>query len=253
MGRVEGKIALITGGGSGLGRAFALRLAEEGARVIVTDLNVAGGEETVGLVESAGGKAAFRERNVTEEGDWESLMDWLMAEYSRLDILINNAGIILMRSIEDMTLEDFRRQNAVNIEGVFLGMKYGVGAMKKSGGGSIINMSSVAGITGSPMATGYCASKGAVRMMTKAVAKEMNAFKTGIRVNSVHPALIDTPMAASINEQLGNPQRMEEAVERIQGRYGTAEEVAEGIVFLASDESRFMTGSELVIDGGQTA
>ncbi len=168
-------------------------------------------------------------------------------------MLVNNAGIIIMKSIEDMTLEDFRRQNAVNVEGVFLGIKHGIRAMKKAGKGSIINLSSVAGLTGSPFAIGYCASKGAVRLMTKAAAKEMMARKLDIRVNSVHPALIDTPMAESINVQLGRPNSMKENIKRVQGRLGEPDEVADGILYLASDESRFSNGSELVIDGGQTA
>lgn len=253
MGRVEGKIILITGGGSGLGRAAALRLAQEGGTIIVTDINAEGGRDTVETIEAIGGTAAFRDQDVTNEDDWVALVDWILEEYGQLDVLVNNAGIIIMKSIDEMTLEDFRRQNAVNVDGVFLGIKHGIRAMKRAGKGSIVNLSSVAGLTGSPFAIGYCASKGAVRLMTKAAAKEMMAQKLNIRVNSVHPALIDTPMAASISEQLGNPNSMKENIARIQGRLGEPDEVAEGILYLASDESGFSNGSELVIDGGQTA
>lgn len=253
MGRVEGKIILITGGGSGLGRAAALRLAQEGGTIIVTDINAEGGRDTVDTIEAIGGTAAFRDQDVTNEDDWVALVDWILEEYGQLDVLVNNAGIIIMKSIDEMTLEDFRRQNAVNVDGVFLGIKHGIRAMKRAGKGSIVNLSSVAGLTGSPFAIGYCASKGAVRLMTKAAAKEMMAQKLNIRVNSVHPALIDTPMAASISEQLGNPNSMKENIARIQGRLGEPDEVAEGILYLSSDESGFSNGSELIIDGGQTA
>lgn len=253
MGRVDGKIILITGGGSGLGRATALRLAQEGGTIVVTDINAEGGRETVETIEAIGGSAAFRDQDVTREDDWATLIDWIMGEYGRLDVLVNNAGIIIIKSIDETTLEDFRRQNAVNVEGVFLGIKHGLRAMKQTGTGSIINLSSVAGLTGSPFAIGYCASKGAVRLMTKAAAKEMMAQKLNIRINSVHPALIDTPMAESISVQLGRPNSMKENIKRIQGRLGEPDEVADGILYLASDESRFSNGSELVIDGGQTA
>ena len=254
MGRMDNKTVLITGGGKGIGRAASQRLAEEGAHIIVTDFDDAGGQETVDLIASAGGSARFLHHNVTEEAEWESVMADILANEGQLDVLLNNAGIIIMHKLEDFPLADFRRQNAVNIEGVFLGMKHAVRAMKSTGKGSIINMSSVAGRTGSPSAVGYCATKGAVRLMTKAAAKEMLAMGTEIRVNSVHPALIDTSMAQDIRDQVGDGSRsLDKAFVRTQGRLGQAVEVANGILFLASDESSFSSGSELVLDNTQTA
>ncbi|MFN3231737.1 MAG: SDR family NAD(P)-dependent oxidoreductase [Alphaproteobacteria bacterium] len=254
MGRVEGKIALITGAGSGLGRAAAQALAGEGATIVVTDVNVDGAEETAKLIEDAGGKAWFQRQDVTQEAEWISLIDNILERHSQLDILVNNAGIIIVKSIADMTLDDFRRQNAINVDGVFLGIKHGSAAMQRKGKGSIVNLSSVAGLRGSANTIGYCASKGAVRLMTKAAAKEMQLLGTEIRVNSVHPALISTPMAESIIDQVGgDTEGVGRMAARQSGRYGTPEEVANAILYLASDESGFCTGSELVIDGGQTA
>ena len=254
MARLNNKTALVTGGGSGIGRAAALKFAAEGATVIVTDFNDDTGQETVALITADGGKARFVHHDVTQEADWEAIMADILANEGQLDILLNNAGIIIMHALEDFPLEDFRRQNAVNIDGVFLGMKHGVRAMKRTGKGSIINMSSVAGRTGSPSAVGYCATKGAVRLMTKAAAREMLAHKTEIRVNSVHPALIDTSMAQDIRDQVGDGTRaLDKAFTRTQGRLGQPEEIANGILFLASDESSFANGSELVLDNTQTA
>ena len=169
-------------------------------------------------------------------------------------MLVNNAGIIIMHLIDEFPLEDFRRQNAVNIDGVFLGLKHGVRTMKKTGKGSIINMSSVAGRTGSASSVGYCATKGAVRLMTKAAAKEMLAQHLEIRVNSVHPALVETSMAQDIRDQVGDGTRaLDKLFVKSQGRLGRPEEIANGILFLASDESSFSSGSELVLDNTQTA
>jgi len=254
MGRVEKKIALVTGGGAGIGRAASQRLAEEGATVIVTDFNDEAGQETVALIEKEGGKARFLHHDVTKEDDWENIMADILANEGQLDVLLNNAGIIVMHMIDEFPLEDFQRQNAVNIDGVFLGMKHGVRAMKRTGKGSIINMSSVAGRSGSPSAVGYCATKGAVRLMTKAAAKEMLAQRLEIRVNSVHPALVETSMAQDIRDQVGDGSRaMDKAFVRTQGRLGEPSEIANGILFLASDESSFSSGSELVLDNTQTA
>ncbi len=254
MGRVEGKIALITGAGSGLGRAAAIRLAGEGATLVVTDVNADGARETVQLIENAGGFAWCQKQDVTQEAEWTALIDEIMERHGRIDILVNNAGIIIVKPIAAMTLEDFRRQNAINVDGVFLGIKHGSAAMAQNGTGSIVNLSSVAGLRGSANTIGYCASKGAVRLMTKAAAKEMQLMSLDIRVNSVHPALISTPMAESIIDQVGgDTEGVGRMAARQSGRYGTPEEVADAILYLASDESSFCTGSELVIDGGQTA
>jgi NAD(P)-dependent dehydrogenase (short-subunit alcohol dehydrogenase family) len=254
MGRMDNKIALVTGGGSGIGRAASQRLAEEGATVIVTDFNDESGTETVNMITAAGWTARFVHHDVTDEASWESVMTDLQANEGHLDVLLNNAGIIFLHALEDFPLDQFQRQNAVNIDGVFLGMKHGVRAMKAAGKGSIINMSSVAGRSGSAQAVGYCATKGAVRMMTKAAAKEMLSLGLEIRVNSVHPALVDTSMAQDIRNQVGDGTRsLDKAFTRSQGRLGQPEEIANGILFLASDESSFSSGSELVLDNTQTA
>jgi len=253
MGRVQDKIALITGAGSGLGRAAAELLAREGATVVATDLNEEGGRETVARIEADGGKALFQHQDVTQEAEWIALIDMIVDRFGRLDILVNNAGIIIVKPIEQLTLEDFRKQNAINVDGVFLGMKYGIAAMRKAGKGSIVNMSSVAGLVGSAFAVGYCASKGAVKLMTQAAAKEMLGYKTGVRVNSVHPGMIATPMADSIADQTGGKDRLDHIIKGLHGRYGTADEVAQLVLYLASDESSFCNGSAMVLDGGQTA
>jgi NAD(P)-dependent dehydrogenase (short-subunit alcohol dehydrogenase family) len=254
MGRMNNKTALITGGGAGIGRAACQRLAEEGAQIVVTDFDDKGGQETVDLIIQAGGQARFMHHDVTDEAEWEAIMADILANEGRLDVLVNNAGIIIMHLIDEFPLEDFQRQNAVNIDGVFLGLKHGVRAMKKTGKGSIINMSSVAGRSGSAQSVGYCATKGAVRLMTKAAAKEMLAQRLEIRVNSVHPALVETSMAQDIRDQVGDGSRsLDKAFIRSQGRLGRPEEIANGILFLASDESSFSSGSELVLDNTQTA
>ncbi len=253
MGRVDGKVALITGAGGGIGRATSQRLAEEGATIIATDFNETLGQQTVDIITQAGGAARFMPHDVTVENAWEEVMESILAQEGKLDILVNNAGIILLRPIDEFPLEDFRRQNAVNIDGVFLGLKHGIRAMKEVGTGSIINLSSVAGLTGSPLAVGYCATKGAVRLMTKAAAKEMMARRLNIRVNSVHPGMIETSMAQDIRDQMGDGEAMDRGIKRAQGRFGVPEEVANGILYLASDDSSFTNGSELVLDNAQTA
>ena len=256
IGRVEGKVALVTGAGSGLGRAAACRLAEEGAIVIVTDVNEAGGAETVATIEAAGGDAGFMAHDVTKEDDWAQVVGAIMEQHGRLDVLVNNAGVIVMKPVDEMTLDEFRGLFAVNVEGVFLGLKYGVQAMKQPQRGdvkgSIINLSSVAGRRGSPLGVAYCGSKGAVRLMTKAVAQEMRVLALDIRVNSVHPAIIETPMAVALANQVGRGNDMDGMIGEFQGRIGSPLEVANAILYLASDESSFSTASELVVDGGVT-
>ena len=271
MGRLEGRVACVTGAASGIGRAAAIGLAREGAGVFLTDIDMPGARETTRMITDAGGRAECRGQDVVEEGRWAELVAAVMRLYGRLDILVNNAGIGTGASVTEMTLEQWNRQLAINLTGVFLGTKHSIPAMrtdKPSGtyrGGSIINISSVAGIGGSAGLSGYCATKGGVRLFTKAVAMECAAAKDGIRCNSVHPGIIDTPIWSKIDEvgtisaAVGLPPGANAvdadliATASPLGWAGQPSDIADGIVFLASDESRYMTGSELVIDGGWTA
>lgn len=261
MGRVLGKVALVTGGASGIGRACAERLAEEGAIIVVTDLQDDKGAETVEAIRAAGGQASYLHHDVTSEADWVSAIEEVKKLHGRLDTLVNNAGIAISGSVIEMSLADFRKQNAVNIDGVFLGVKHSIPLMRASGqGGSIINMSSVAGLKGSAILAGYCASKGAVRLFTKSVALECAAAKDEIRINSVHPGIIETPIWDDImgtgepgdNARPSRPATLDamttEAVPL--GKKGYPLDIANGVLWLASEESRYVTGAELVIDGG---
>jgi NAD(P)-dependent dehydrogenase (short-subunit alcohol dehydrogenase family) len=260
MGQVEGKVALVTGGSSGIGAGCAERLAEEGATVVVTDVQDAKGGELVAAIEKAGGKARYLHHDVTSEDAWIGIVADIEKTEGRLDILVNNAGIAVPSpSITMMKLEDWRRQQAVNVEGVFLGLKHSLPLMRKAGnGGSIINMSSVAGLRGSAILAGYCATKGAVRLLTKAIANECAAMKDGIRVNSVHPGLIETPIWISI-AGMGQPganappdlDAMSANAVPL-GVKGVPQDIANGVLWLASSQSRYVTGQELVIDGGMT-
>ncbi|MDE2488183.1 MAG: glucose 1-dehydrogenase [Alphaproteobacteria bacterium] len=258
-GRVQGKVAIVTGGASGIGRGCAEKLAAEGAVVVVSDMQDHKGEEVVQAIASAGGQASYLHQDVTDEAAWEDLIGKVRAKHGRLDILVNNAGIGLGGSVLDMSLADFRRQTAVNVDGVFLGCKHAIPLMRQGGGGSIVNMSSVAGLKGSPMLAGYCATKGAVRLFTKAVALECAAAKDGIRVNSVHPGIIETPIWLTVIPGGGAAAAGQNAPPDLDamsqmavplGVKGYPEDIANGVLWLASDESRYVTGAELVIDGG---
>jgi NAD(P)-dependent dehydrogenase (short-subunit alcohol dehydrogenase family) len=256
MGQVNGKVAMVTGGASGIGAACAMTLAREGARLVVTDLDDAGGQAVVGKIGSAGGEAIFLHQDVSLEESWQGIIDAAERRFGRLDVMVANAGIgILCKAIE-MSLADWRRQTAVNLDGVFLSVKYAVPAMRRAGGGSIIIMSSVAGLRGSAGLAGYCATKGGVRLFAKAVAMECAAAGDGIRVNTVHPGVIDTPIWTKIAASAGqnvpiDPNAVATAGVPL-GRAGQAQDIANGVLFLASDASSHMTGAELVIDGGMT-
>lgn len=265
MGRVDGKVAIVTGGASGIGRATAEILAREGASVVVTDIDVRAGEAVVEGIKAAGGKAVFHKQDVVDEALWGDIVGSTVAEFGKLDILVNNAGIAPGGPITEMTLAAWRNLMEVNVDSVFLGTKYAIPAMAASGGGSIINISSVAGLQGAPGLTAYNATKGAVRLFTKGVAKECAMGQTGIRVNSVHPGIIDTAiwgkMDASMQDSIlppsegANAPDVEAIAQMVQvpmGHAGKPQEIAAGILFLASDDSSHMTGSELVIDGGMT-
>ncbi|MDY7228008.1 glucose 1-dehydrogenase [Hyalangium rubrum] len=252
-GRVEGKVALVTGAASGLGAAAARMLVREGARVALTDVNEEAGQA---LAKELGMTARFWRLDVTREEDWVAVVDSVLATFDRLDVLVNNAGIGIAKDVEALSLQEWRHVNAVNLDGVFLGCKHGIRAMKQCGAkGSIINMSSVAGLVGAPSLPGYCASKGGVRLLTKSVALHCAKQGYGIRCNSVHPVFVDTPMVDSLASLKGDPavgkQHMAKNIPI--GRLGEPDEVAYAIIYLASDESRLMTGSEVILDGGATA
>ncbi|HQT76568.1 MAG: dehydrogenase [Rhodospirillales bacterium 20-64-7] len=250
MGLVEGKVGIITGAASGIGAATARVLAQNGAKLVLTDLDDKAG---TALAEEVGG--TYLHHDVTEEAGWPAVIA-AAEKYGRLDILVANAGIGIMGSALDMSLADWRRQMAINVDGVFLTVKYGIPAMRKFGhGGSVIMLSSVAGLRGSAGLAGYSATKGAVRLFAKSMALECAQARDGIRVNSVHPGIIATPIWDKIpvgQNQPIDPYKMAEATVPI-GKAGEASEIADGILFLASDLSSHMTGSELVIDGGLTA
>ena len=257
MGRVSGKVALVTGAASGIGRACAERLAAEGARVLLTDVQDMEGAGVAAGIMKAGGEASFRRHDVTVEDEWIGVVGEIERRFGRLDILVNNAGIAVSGLVTDLTLEQWRRQQAVNVEGVFLGLKHSLPLMRKAGnGGSIINVSSVAGLKGAMLLSAYCASKGAVRLMSKAVALECAGLRDGVRVNSIHPGIIDTPIWNAIPGAAGsNAQRDLDAMAAMGvplGVKGAPIDIAQGVLWLASDESRYVTGAELVIDGGLT-
>jgi NAD(P)-dependent dehydrogenase (short-subunit alcohol dehydrogenase family) len=265
-GRLSGKVALVTGGASGIGRGCAVAMAREGASIVVTDVQDAAGAETVRLAEAEGARAVFVKHDVTSEEAWIATVKAAEDAFGRLDILVNNAGIGIGGPVTDFSLADWRRQQAINVEGVFLGVKHALPLIRKSGGGgSIINISSVAGLTGAANMSGYCATKGAVRLFTKAVAMECAAARDGVRCNSVHPGIIETPIWDTISatvpaaaDAAGTiPNRIDldamTVVTTPLGVKGFPADIAAGVVYLASDEARYVTGSELVIDGGMTA
>ena len=248
-GRLAGKTALITGAASGIGRATAKLFRAEGAKVAATDCNEAGLQDLKPDVD------LVLVQDVTDEERWREVVDGAVAAFGRLDILVNSAGIGTKGSIETETLADWRRVHAVNAEGTFLGCREAVRVMKETGGGSIVNLSSVAGIIGDAQTIAYCASKGAVRLLTKSAALHCGRSGYKIRVNSVHPSFADTPMVQGLIAGSRNPERTREGLARAAplGRLGRAEEVAAAILYLASDESAFTTGTELIVDGGLTA
>ena len=245
MGRVDGKVALITGAAVGLGRADAIALVREGARVLLTDVNVAAGEALCAeLNQSRAGCAAFMKQDVRDEAEWQAVIAAVKARWGALHILVNNAGVVVIGTPESTTLEQFRLHQAVMSEGVFLGCKHALPLMKDSGGGSIINMSSVASHLGYPVFFAYSAAKGAVRAMTKAIAVHCQMNKYNIRCNSIHAGAMHTPMVENATKELGMTMAMYDQGPGL----GKPEDVANLVLFLASDESRFVNGAELLID-----
>ena len=248
--RLAGKVALISGGARGMGAAEAAMFCQEGALVVIGDVLEAEGKALEGAIGAKGGHLAFVRLDVTREADWKTAVDLAVSRFGKLDVLVNNAGIGAHGRVEDTTEEAWDRVMDINAKGVFLGTKVAIPAMRRAGGGSIINISSQLGLVGSDHTSPhYSASKGAVRLLTKTTAVQY--AREGIRVNSVHPGPIATPMTAA---RRSDPAHNAMMMSRIPlGRYGEANEVAYGVVYLASDESSFVTGSELVIDGGWTA
>ena len=251
MGRLRDKVALITGGASGLGKATGQLMAKEGATVILTDLQEVEGTAVSKQIIDNGGKGSFMKQDTTSEEGWREICDYILERHNYLDILLNGAGVGGSGiEIEDMDFSIWRNCLSVNLDGVFLGCKYGIKAMRKGRGGSIINISSILGFAGLATATNYCASKGGVRLLTKAAALECARKTPLVRVNSIHPGFIDTPMVAGAIQRRGPEFRnyIEENVPL--GKLGEPSDIAEGVVYLASDGAKFVTGTELTIDGG---
>ncbi len=255
MGRVDGKIALVTGGGSGLGRAISEMLAREGARVAVTDIDEAAARETAGSINAETPDAAIAlAHDVTEAADWSAALERTVAEFGGLHILVNNAGIAEGGSIEDTDFDTWRRVHAIDLDGVFLGCKLALPRIHASGGGSIVNISSIAAIVAGHNMAAYNSAKAAVRHLTKSVALHCAKQRYGIRCNSVHPAFVRTPILDPLVARFGAEEAYAKLGRQIPlGRIGEPEEVAYGVLYLASDESSFMTGAELVLDGGLSA
>ncbi len=248
--RLAGKVALISGAARGIGAAIARACAAEGASVLVGDILETQGQQTANDIATAGGTARFVRLDVTSEADWQQAVNTAVTQFGALHILVNNAGTGEPGTIEDVSLDEWNRVMNVNSTGVFLGTKTAIPALRQAGGGAIVNMSSQLGLVGTDNSSPqYQASKGAVRLLTKATAIQYAG--EGIRVNSVHPGPIATPRTAA---RRADPDRYALTVSRIPlGRYGEPEEIALGVVYLASDEAAYVTGSELVIDGGWTA
>ncbi|HAU57076.1 MAG TPA: cyclopentanol dehydrogenase [Comamonadaceae bacterium] len=249
MKRVENKVILVTGGAMGMGRSHSELLAAQGAWVFVADVNAAEGQATVDSIRQSGGKADFLQLDVTQEAQWNAALAHISERAGRLDVLVNNAGILILKPMQDTTNDEWDRVFDVNVRGLFIGTRASVTLMKKAGGGTIVNVSSIYGLVGAPGASAYEASKGAVRLFTKSCAVDLAPFN--IRVNSVHPGVIETQMTKAmlddpaIRPALLGPTLLKRPAQPI--------EVSQAVLFLASDESSFVHGAELVVDGGYTA
>ena len=247
--RLQNKVALISGGARGMGAAEARMFAREGAKVVIGDVLDTEGRQVEAEINQAGGECIFLHLDVTQESEWQRAVEAAVTRFGKLDVLVNNAGIIRLAGIEETSADEWDLVMNVNVKGVFLGTKAAIPEMRKAGGGSIINISSNSAFVGYPRSASYCSSKAAVHIFTKCTAIEYS--KEGIRVNSVHPGSIDTAMSG---ERMTNPERQRETeASNLMGRTAHTDEVAYGVLFLASDESSFMTGSELLIDGGYNA
>ena len=246
MGRLDGKVALISGGARGQGACEARMFCREGAKVVCGDILDDEGDALETALRAEGLDATYVHLDVRSESDWRNAVETTERLYGKLNVLVNNAGILLRKSIEETSEEEWDRIMAINVKGVFLGTKSAIPALRRAGGGSIVNISSVAGLVGGTSSAAYTATKGAVRLFTKATALQL--VGDGIRCNSVHPGPIDTEMISELQaDEAGWARRLQNLPMR---RAGTPEEIAYGVIYLASDESSYMTGSELVIDGG---
>lgn len=265
MGRLEGRSAFVTGGASGIGRATSIVMAAEGARVWVADFDRGGADETVGMIEQGGGKAAAITLDVRDEAQWQAGLAQTDLATEPLRVLVNCAGKSVLADTFAMPIEDFRNIMAINVEGTFLGMKHAVPRIAKAGGGAVINISSIAGLKGGARSAAYCGAKAAIRMMTKAVALECAELHQNVRVNSVHPGVVDTPAwrkhgpeeIALLGDKVPPGTLLDpHAVAKLMVPLGVAcspTEIGETVAFLASDAARHITGAEIVIDGGMTA
>jgi len=262
--RLDGKVALVTGAARGIGAEVAVALAQSGARVLMTDILATEGAATAARINAAGGRCEFFKHDVTEEAQWEAAVSAVVDRFGGLDVLVNNAGIETAALLTQCEAGDFRRVMEVNVTGVFLGLKHAVRAMSPGGkagrGGSIVNLSSIAGMIGTTAHIAYHSSKGAVRSMTKAAAIECAQLGTGIRVNSVHPGIVKTDMGDDFIKHfvgLGLAPDIATAQSAFQAAhplgFGQPEDVACAVLYLAADASKWTTGSELVLDGGYTA
>ena len=251
--RLEGKVALITGGARGMGAAEAKMFSREGAKVVICDVLEADGQQTEAEINETGGDAIFVKLDVTQQSEWDAVISRTVEQFGKLDIIVNNAGVASNLSIEETTIEEWDRVMDINAKGVFLGTKAAIMQMKSQGtGGSVINISSISGNVGQDgVAAAYNSSKGAVRIFSKSAA--IQHAKDGIRVNTIHPGPIQTPMTQAGWENAERVGDFFVQQSTPMGRYGKPEEVANGALFLASDESSYVTGAELVIDGGYTA
>ena len=254
MGRLQGKVAFITGGSSGIGRAMSYLFADEGAKIAIADINEENGNKIISELKAKGSEAMFVPLDVTDEDKWKAALKTVISEFDYVNIVVNAAGVGGEgKSIEETTMDDWNRIIDINLKGVYLGTKHGILSMKDNGkNGSIINLSSIAGLVGDDQLTIYSASKGGVKLLTKSAALYCAEHKLNIRVNSIHPGYIDTPM---VEGEIASGHATREELDDMHpiGHIGEPMDIAYGALYLASDESKFVTGSELVIDGGYTA
>lgn len=258
MDRVKGKVALVTGARRGLGAATAAMLAREGAKVVVSDRKADGSELVLKQIADAGGEAIFVEHDVTSEESWNTAIAKTLETYGKLDILVNNAGVGVGKNIEEATLEEWRWVMSINLEGTFIGTQKAIEAMKSTGGGSIVNISSIEGLVGDSRMVAYDASKAGIVLLSRSAALHCAKNKYNIRVNTVHPGFIDTKMVQGFLKRISRDGDIARARAELEakhplGHLGEPDDVAYAVLYLASDESKFATGTELVVDGGYTA